>query len=83
MITDSIKEQLAGALADLHMLGYEEGYNEKAIEINRVYKDGNNALLRVEATNLYLEALSLRKTYEARGAIIIERITELMFEGRG
>ena len=77
---DDLKTDLSVALSDLHMLGYEEGYNSKAIEINKVYMEGNNPLLRQEGTANYLLAQKEKLGYEKRGAEIIARITKLLFE---
>ena len=80
MISEKVKEQLSEALGDLHLLGFQEGYNDKAIEIIKVHKEGNNALLRVEATNRYLEALALKKTYAEKQDYVIQRIMDLILE---
>ena len=78
---DNIMTELSVALSDLHMLGYEEGWNDKTIQVCKIQKDGNNSLLRAEATSQYLLGLKIKKGFEARSQVIIERITNLMFEG--
>jgi len=72
---------LSLALSNLHMLGYEQGFNAKAMEINKIYMEGNNELLRQEATVNYLQAQKNKLGYEGREMAIIEEITALMFKG--
>jgi len=81
--TDNILTELSVALADLHKLGYQEGYNQKAIEINKHYMNDNNYLMRDEATTLYLQAMKMKPTYEKKSEEIIRRITNLIFDGIG
>ncbi|HDK25506.1 MAG TPA: hypothetical protein ENG48_00260 [Candidatus Atribacteria bacterium] len=78
---DNIMTELSIALSDLHLLGYEEGYNDKTIEICKIHKEGNNQLLRQEAINQYLLGLKIKKSFEKRTESAIRRITELIFEG--
>jgi len=79
-VKDKTMTELSVALSDLHMLGYEQGYNDKAIEINKLHMDGNNPLLRQEATANYLLAQKNKLGYEKREQAIIARITKAMFE---
>lgn len=78
---NNIMTDLSEALSDLHLLGYEEGWNDKTIQVCKVEKDGNNPLLRQEATNQYLMGLKVKQGFEARTDAVIKRITNLIFEG--
>ena len=78
--TEDLLTELSLALAELHLSGYREGYNAKALEWAILYKDGNNPALRVEATNRYLEGLKLEKTYAEETDAIIDKIKNLLFE---
>lgn len=78
-MNDKVVTELSVALANLHLLGYEEGYNAKAMEINKIYMEGNNPLLRQEATANYLVAQKTKLGYLKRGDEIIAKITKLIF----
>ena len=79
---EDILTELSVALSELHMAGYQEGYNAKALEWAILYKDGNNPALRVAATNSYLEGLKLEKQYHENTDAIIDKIKRLLLESR-
>lgn len=77
---ENILTRLSSALSNLHMAGYREGYNAKTIEFAKVNKESNNSKLRMLATNTYLEALKLEKTYKNTRESIISEIKEILLE---
>ena len=74
--------RLSLALANLHMAGYREGYNAKTMEYAKTMKEGNNPVLRVKATNTWLEGLKLEKSYAKETEAIMDAIKDLLIESR-